>query len=163
MENQFNIEEKSMERPQGLTILCILSFIGNSFGILLGLIGVLGADKMVEKMQEIANDSELYNLSARDSEQLEFAMSMIMGIGSVVFVIIFSIYLVICLLSLFGAIKMWNLKKSGFWIYSIPNGILSLMYLASANWFMAIIGVLFIVLYGKYLGIIGSTKSVDGH
>lgn len=156
MENNFEMTNnemnspETMSRPQSLTVLCVLSFIGNGFGIITGLIGILGANAMFEFMQNMVSDSNLYELSAKQTEELEYAVEMIAKFGSSIFVILFSIYLAYCLISFFGVLKMWNLKVAGFWIYAIPNGIMSLLYFMSGNWLFAIIGVVFIVLFANH-------------
>ena len=151
MENQFQTEIQPETRTQTLTAFCVLSFIANGFGILFSLFGIFGANAIFESFQNMATDSSLMGLSERDAEQLQFAFEKISTFGSSIFVIVFSFYLVFCLISLFGVIKIWNLKKIGFWFYSIPNGIMCLLYFVSGSWLIAIVGVIFIVVFANHL------------
>jgi hypothetical protein len=79
--------------------------------------------------------------------EVEGAMAMGTGIiiGAIVFVLILS------LLTLFGAIKMFAMKKSGFILYAIGGGIWALLCLIGGEWVYGLGGVAFIVLYGMNL------------
>lgn len=133
MEQQTTPQKK--ERPGLLTALCILTFIFSGAMTLLSLIGIFASG---------------------------WIMSMIGGsIGGMIgqyFAIAMAISFILWGLSLFGAIKMFQLKKAGYVLYMIPNclmllfqiiGLLSAFTVGSLIFFL--VSVLFIILYSKNL------------
>lgn len=137
MEQQ-NVTLEKNERPALLTTLCILTFIWSGLMSLFSLIGIFASGAL--------------------SGYLE---NMLPGFGSMsagFFIIIFLVMLILFGLSLFGAIKMFQLKKSGYVIYMIPNCLMLLFQIigiAAAFTFLSLISllvsILFIVLYGTNL------------
>lgn len=83
-----NSQGNNEERPTFLTVLCILTFIGSGLGILGGLIGAVG---------------NLFSSSYANAPG-SGVLSILLGIIS-------------SALCLFGAIQMWQLRKSGFNLY----------------------------------------------
>lgn len=104
-------------RPTFLTVLCILSFIGNGLGFFQGIIAYVMSGvyanmfRMMSKVRGIQ----------REMDQIYDVITMMgwwgltMVVGSL-----------ICLL---GAILMWRLKKSGFIIYLIGQALPIIMML----------------------------------
>lgn len=86
------------KRPTFLTVLCILTFIGSGFGVLGGLIGLVatGAATALAKIPMLGPA-----LTAAASFGIVYTL----------------INLILAAASLYGAIMMWKLKKTGFWIY----------------------------------------------
>lgn len=82
-------------RPQVLTVLCILSFIGSGLGVLGGILGLVGS-------------SMLAGLPGMQAP----------GTGGMAMT---AVSLVLSAASFFGVWQMWNLKKQGFMIYSVAN------------------------------------------
>ncbi len=74
-----------------------------------------------------------------------------MGMLSSYLVIVFVVSLILAVISLMGVMKMAKLKKSGFWMYAIVNGLLALLGLFGGGLFGAIVGIGFIVMYGLNL------------
>ncbi len=114
------------KRPVFLTVLCILTFIGSGLGLLSSLLMIAGVGALSSYLGSfggIAAGGTAY-----------FGVSALLAAGS-----------------LFGAIMMWKLKKTGFYLYVAANiiaAILPMVWLGSA---FAILGfiwpVIFIVLY----------------
>jgi hypothetical protein len=130
--------QKTNKRPELLTVLCILTFIGSGLAAFSNLIISLNYDSFIEIVQ---------------SEELTFpGVDLFLLLEVEFFIISFIFYSV----SLFGAIQMWKLKKIGFHIYTVAQIILLIIpsiYSPSLEFpFLGlIITVLFIVLYAKNL------------
>lgn len=138
-ENTLDFHEKP-QRPEVLTVFLILTFI---FSGLMSLFSILGFS-MIDK---------IYPMLVEQIPQLvEFSLSsMKMVMAFVAF---------IWLMSLTGAIFMFLMKRVGFYIYIIPNGLMFIAQLmelmGSFNgltlMFLAISG-LFIFVYAKHLSL----------
>ena len=150
-------------RPTFLTVLCILSFIGGAWALISGTMNLVTPpmDGAIEEMRMKMDDAnaEMEEASPALSGLMDGAMDMAakaaanarqIGISNIV----------IALLSLFGVWQMWNLKKSGFYLYVLATiaGLAVPLIFIGTNW-MAIasvgmgglVGVVFIVLYGMNL------------
>ncbi len=126
MEEQVQVENQTTnQRPVFLTVLCILTFIGSGLALLFTLIGLIAAE-------------------AIESMMSSFPMPTGASAGplkSIILLILFGA-------SLYGAILMWQLKRIGFYLYTIAQviililgfGILSLIFTAA-----------FIIMYGVNL------------
>ena len=99
MEQPITLQKK--ERPGMLTALCILTFIWSGLWTLLSLIGIFASGAFMSYFE-----------------------NMLPGGGAMatsIFIIVFVILFILFGLSLFGAIKMFTLKKSGFIMYTIST------------------------------------------
>ena len=83
--------------------------------------------------------------AAAEAAAAEVEGAMAMGTGLIIAAIVF--VLILSLLSLFGAIKMWNMKKSGFIMYAIGIGIWAILCIIGMSWLAAIVSIGFIVMY----------------
>ena len=100
------------KRPQFLTVLCILTFIGSGLtfiGAIWGYISIKISAPVLENMGNTSGDT--YGMMSGIQEAMMKAVenavpNMIIG-------------LVCSLLCLYGALQMWKLKKMGFFIYSV--------------------------------------------
>lgn len=161
------MEETTM-RPTFLTVLCILTFLGSGWGIVDSVIDYFSAEtagdaiEMVEETMDDAMD-EIDDNDDMSEKQKDFITNMMGGIiesltpenirkSSIV-------NFLSCLLTLFGAILMWQLKRNGYFLYIAGIAIMvigmavifkGIIGLAAAG-ATAFIGVLFIVLYGVNL------------
>ena len=121
------------KRPVFLTILCILTFVGSGLGVLFGLLGIIGASFMGSLMDSIPG------------------MGAAMG-GTTAYI---GVGVALAAASLYGAIMMWKLKKTGFYIYTGANiigAILPIVWLGVGFAFMSFLWpVVFIVLYALNL------------
>jgi len=96
-------QEQQPKRPELLTILCVLSFIGSGLGSFSNLIITLSYSSIVE----------IYSSSGIDIPGMEEMLS-----GGRTF---FTLSFIIQLLSFIGVLNMWKLNKIGFHIYSISQ------------------------------------------
>jgi hypothetical protein len=150
-------------RPTLLTVICILSFIAGLWGIYSGIKGLttdqtvaLAAQqqKMEEARAQLGDKADgmagrmLDSSMAIAQKAADHAKSI--GISDII----------ISLISLLGVWMMWNLKKSGFWLYllaSIAGLIIPLVYLGGGMMALASVGfgglitLVFIILYAVNL------------
>lgn len=138
MEQQ-NVITKKKGRSGLLTILCICTFIWSGIMTLFFLIGIFASGIFSELLEEYISD-------------ISFISNSITVVMAVSFIFWF--------LSLFGAIKMMQLKKSGFILYVIPNTLMLIPQIAliyfipSVHWFIYLytfVSVLFIIFYAVSL------------
>lgn len=149
-----------------LTVLCILTFVGSTFGILGGIYGYFTAKattSMVtqsrETMDSLIKDA---NIDSADIKPLKLVtnLSNTMSKGYTVekirnnslFQILASIF------CLGGALLMWKLKKSGYYSYLIGTliGIIGPLAIFGIDNFLgiasslgvALVGIVFCILYG---------------
>ena len=138
MEEQQNIPESKPKRPQLLTILCILTFIGSGMGVFGFFMVAVNYENTMEIMRNVyANMPEAGFLlnTPRDF----FLISFILSASSVL-----------------GAILMWNLRKTGFHLYTssqLINLVLPFIYFGGeTNPMLNIIfTALFVYLYARNL------------
>jgi hypothetical protein len=159
MENQQN----QKTRPTILTVIGILSFIGLGYRILTGLINAsLGTvtSSISEFMNEVvANEVDLSEVP----ESLKGLVESILDAVTKLLANTTAIYLTVVLLAaiaLLGVIMMWQLKKSGFYVYAAARSLIAIVpfifigyNLVSLLWFTSSImfGILFIILYSLNL------------
>lgn len=91
--------DEQSQRPGFLTVLCILTFIASGLGILSSLFFLAAAEMLAPYAESIPNLAVLFAAGKSYS-----AIVLLLTAGS-----------------LFGAIQMFQLKKSGFFIYTISN------------------------------------------
>lgn len=139
MENPFEEEKQENKRPVFLTVLCILTFIAAGFSILSALIVFFMPSSFMEGMQ-----GQFADMLGEDKAE-EMVASMAMATKLAPYQLIFSI------LSLVGAIMMFQLKRMGFYLYVLAQILLVVVPpLVSGQWSIfwpAFWAVLFIVLY----------------
>jgi hypothetical protein len=138
-------EEKETQRPELLKILCILTFVGTGLSLFSDIIMFF----TIDIIKEYFNNGLLNFLSKdMDAEVLEIIFS----VNSSYFVfqgIIFTF-------TLYGTYLMWNLKKTGFHIYTIGQIVLLIIpqvFIPSLPFptFNLLISLIFIFLYAKNL------------
>lgn len=140
------------KRPQFLTVLCILTYIGVGLGIVFGILGWWVVKKMMPAMEGM-DDTDAY--SEMEGMMSEATLAAMKWIDVTTIVSIAG-----CLVCLAGALQMWKLKKAGFYIYAIGElgpVIVSAFLLGSvafSEWSMiagSALAVLFVVLYALNL------------
>lgn len=110
-ENQL-IEEQQPKRPQFITVLCILTFIGSGLSFLAAIWGYFSIKASQTLLENMGNaEGDPYGMMNGMQETMIKAVenavpNLIIGILSAA-------------LCLYGAIQMWKLKRMGFFIYSI--------------------------------------------
>jgi hypothetical protein len=122
------------KRPVLLTILCVFSFFFSGAMTLFSLSGIIFSGLITDLIRE----------SAPGLDELSGAL----------FIAVFLVLFILFGLSLWGAILMFSLRKGGFVLYVIPNGlklVLMIIYLLGAfsTWVLVftLVGAAFIVLY----------------
>ena len=137
--DMLNLEEKDMKKlPQMLNVLTILTYIGCGFGALMSILAVAGVGFLSSMM---GKSKELADVSAK------------VGGGSIwVGLIIGLVGVALCF---FGAMKMRNLQKQGFYIY-VAGQIIPIIYTfvtvgVGFGFIGVIIPIIFIVLYATQL------------
>ncbi|NOU59383.1 hypothetical protein [Marinifilum caeruleilacunae] len=153
------VETNPKQRPGLLTVLCILTFIGSGFGVLNNIMGMI--------MSPIKNflDPEIFEMALEevDEEPIRSFMEQAIEIGQKALENIFEISLAQFLLyaaSLTGAILMFQMKKAGFYIYTIAQVLLLFvpaifvgfnLFVNMGILFSSIFTILFIALYAVNL------------
>lgn len=146
------------QRPQFLTVICILSFIGLGWAMLNALISMALAPiinkmgmTMGEALDEVPSDAEgllpmLQRVLGGSKAVMEHAFELSM------------INLICSTIALFGVIQMWKLKKNGFYFFTgakviiivapmiLIGGSFGLLYLI-----LAIFPIAFIAMYAANL------------
>ncbi len=138
----------TQERPTFLTVLCILSFIGIGIQVIQGLISLF-AKSAGSMLMEAAESIEGYQ-EMPGTEYVEESLSYASTLGIV--------SILAALVCLWGVLWMWNLKKTGYYIYIVGElapVIVSFILVGFGSFlggFFAFVGlifpVLFIILYG---------------
>ena len=118
MENQ----TQTQARPTFLTVICIISFVGlglsiinNLFSIAFGAFSSTFYPFIQDGMEQALNE-----VSASDPAASAFMEQIFSSVLKVfeVMPILASIGLALAIVALVGVIMMWNLKKTGFYLYS---------------------------------------------
>lgn len=164
-------ESHTLPQPRNtfITVLCILTFIGSGWGIVSGLFNIYTASKMGDSIEEVSEGMEdaiddIQDNDGLSDSQKDFFESIFTGISESVtpenvrnaaLVSILS-----CLLTIAGALLMWNLNKKGFYLYVagivliiagtlfvFGGSLMGVFYALSAGFW----GVVFIILYGVNL------------
>ncbi|HXU27444.1 MAG TPA: hypothetical protein VN698_09455 [Bacteroidia bacterium] len=133
-------------KPQGLKILCTLTFIYSGILGTCFLLFMLMAKPFFIWLNDNYPFSSLPNMTEEKVQQLK----VIMDIGSTTFIIACGICLLIIGLSFFGALQMWHNKYKGFIMYVIANGLFLITKMMSGNYLLAVIDLLFIILYFRH-------------
>jgi hypothetical protein len=166
----YEFETEPAERPSFLTWLCILTFIGSGWALISCVWTYTMAGKTNIVFQEnvqVKNDSTLRNDTANFRRQekasplerkLQASFSKIVNVENMHKAAIGGF--IASLLTLAGAVLMWNLKRKGFYIYilgvalgiAIPfylygNDLIAVGAASFANFF----GLVFIALYALNL------------
>jgi len=158
--NTSDMSSRSGIRSDFLTIICILSFIGSGLGIVSDIRGYLGAENTAatasEKMEKVQDKMDEQGRSSG------FLMQILTAAGKMSAATIRKLSVISLIASLFtltGAIMMWNLKKTGFYIYTLGIVIIILSplifmdnilgYLTAGFWF--VFGGMFVVMYAANL------------
>ncbi len=138
MEEDQNIIESKPQRPQLLSILCILTFIGSGLGIAGFLMVTLNYEATMEALKVLYADMPEAQFLLEAPREF-FLISMLLSAFSLV-----------------GALLMWQLRKTGFHFYTsaqIINLALPLIYFGGESnpIFNIIFTALFVYLYARNL------------
>lgn len=151
-------------RPTFLTVLCILTFIGSGWGVYKGISGYFTADMTASIMADTRSkiDDQMEG-KEQPAFMKNFMGNMFSSMSADNIRKSSIISLISCLFTLGGAIMMWTLRKTGYYLYIagillsvlgplvvFKGGMMGIM----AGGFTALIGILFVILYGanvKYM------------
>ncbi len=113
VDSTFDLNQGPKKRPVFLTVLCILTFVGSGFSLLSSVYG-LAAQKTVEEMT-----SEMEKAQAAMGQSNVFIDAIAENAVDIHKWTILGNYLGLgsAILGLAGALLMWKLRKSGFFIY----------------------------------------------
>jgi len=134
------LPETPVKRPNMLTVLCILTFIGSGMQLFSSLVIAGFYDMFVQISQEFADKFKMPGMEQlREVKPIFFLVSAILYAGSVA-----------------GAIFMMRMKKTGFHIYTIFQILLIIspmyfMHLPSPGTFDLLFSGLFVFLYSMNL------------
>lgn len=123
MEEQFNndpnyqdFENPAPQRPSGLTIWCVLSFINAGWQILANIVTFM----MYNLMKEIGQSEEYLEMMekfAPNVDDIESAMQAQFAVSRMSYLVQALLYVG----SFIGVLYMWRLQKKGFHIYAISQ------------------------------------------
>ena len=154
MENPFEEQQNKLQRPTFLLVLCILTFIGSGWGTLSNLFSVFTAGLTNSSMQMEHYSSMLNGMDILSSTMASLQATFVHAKEIAV------INLVLSVISLLGAILMFQLRRIGFYFYTAAQILMLfvLPYFAGFNFmvlagmlFSAIFAVIFIVMYALNL------------
>jgi len=128
---QNDTSKKAKNRPIFLSVLCFTVYTYSGVLIILFLAGIFNISWITKMLNEYSQE-----ISYSITEVLLYSI-----LGLLVFTVMF-----------FGAIKLWYLKKYGFFIFSISNLIIIAfqIFTGNFNWFSIIISLLFILLFSLF-------------
>ena len=159
-------EQAPPARPIFLTILCILTFIGSGWGIITGAITYFTASTQAKTMalakEKASSDIQQKGESTEGSKMAE---KMVNSMGSAFteenLKMVAMASILAAVLCLAGALMMWKLNKTGFYLYLAGTliGIISPFVIYGTDNFMSILsslmvgffGIVFVILYGVNL------------
>ncbi len=133
-----NLEQKDMKKlPQMLNVLTILTYIGCGLGLLLILLGFLGVGLLSSLTPKSAEGAEITSTVSKYA-----TISLVLSLVGIA-------------LCFFGAMKMRNLLKVGFYIYVAGQLVPMIFTFATAGVSFGVMAVIvplvFIVLYATQL------------
>lgn len=167
MENPFKTPLAAEQRPVLLLVLCILTFIGSGWSVLSNLFSIFtvefaNSNLQIEQYSTMVNNLEGNGTSVFWADLLhscmEFFTAMALHARELAIV-----HLVLNLVSLLGAILMFQLRRLGFYLYVTAQILIVLVFPYFAGFsfivfflmfFAGIISLIFIILYActlKYM------------
>lgn len=115
-QNIDNFENPAPQRPNGLTVACVLSYVNTGWQFLSHIVLFLAYNMMKNVMQS-EEYLDLVEKMGQDSEQVEGVMSWYFSVPRFSFLILALLFVG----SFIGVYHMWNMKKKGFHIYAISQ------------------------------------------
>jgi hypothetical protein len=132
--------ESKEKRPSLLTVLCILTFIGSGMNVFSNLVVFLFYDASMKLTEEIVKSFKISGMEPfLNAKPVYFAVTALINA-----------------LALAGAIRMWQLRKLGFHIYTVAQilVIIAPMYffqLPGPDLASIILSGIFVLLYSSHL------------
>ena len=165
MENPFDEQQRPIQRPTFLMVLCILTFIGSGWGVLSNLYSVFTSGFMdnatlhMEQYSNMVNELEDQSSASFMSGFLNSSMEVLLATAEHAREIAI-LSLVLNLVSLLGGILMFQLRRSGFYIYTAAQVLMlfilpyfagfSTLVIMGMLW-SAFIAAIFVVMYALNL------------
>lgn len=115
-QNYDNFENPEPQRPTGLTVACVLSFINAVFQFLSNLLWFTAYNAMNELSQTEEYDDMLETFS-QDVELLNSTIQNQLAVSRISYLLMALLYAA----SFYGVLQMWKLQKQGFHIYAIAQ------------------------------------------
>lgn len=144
-----------------IKVLAILSYIGKGLLALLFVIAAFAsswfmsmfmgaAESGMEQidMSQFEGMEGMENVSTEEMEQAGDMLSFIANAGSGLLLGIFLFFALLQVMAIIGVTRMQKMKRSGFILYAIFNGIFLLLLLLGGNLLLGVLTLAFIVLYG---------------
>lgn len=144
--NEYTTAE-TPKRPDFLSVICILSLIWEGLVLLLCIAALCLSGFIFNALRNFMDTDRYEQLSEMQRQGIDQLMSL----GQGMFTAVIGLCVLFTAISIFGVAKMWKLKKAGFYIYTVINGIMVILNLVQLNIFMAVIGIGFIAMYGANL------------
>lgn len=162
MENPF--EENKPQRPVLLTVICILTFIGSGWNVLSNLFSLFSGNRtdssiQIEQYSSWMGEAEGGNVPAFLSRFLHSSIEVMQAMAEHAHEIAL-MSLVLGVVSVLGAILMFQLRRPGFYLYTTAQllALFVLPYFAGFSLFVvlgmcwaALISAIFVVLYAVNL------------
>jgi hypothetical protein len=142
-----NNSPQEVKRPEGLTLLCILSFVGGGLSFVSNFMIFAFYNQFIALIES----DKLMNIPNIDFELL---VNLVKNSGRAYYILVAGLYLV----SLYGVYQMWYLQKKGIHYYAVAQIILLIVPLLLIDRSLSvfpglIISGLFIFVYSRYLKI----------
>lgn len=140
-----NISEQ--KRPEGLTLVCVLSFLGGGLSFLSN----FSIYALYNQLITAIENGQVMKLPNID---MDMVLDLLLASGRTYYLIVALVYLI----SLYGVYLMWHLYKKGIHFYAIAQITLLILPLLFIDAEMSvfpslILTVLFIFIYSRYLKI----------
>lgn len=160
MENQ----TQTQARPVFLTVICIISFVGLGMSIISNLVNLAfgSFSSALYPLIQSSFEDALNEIDAAEPTASLFVEQIFNSVLKIfeVMPVLAGVGLVLAVVALVGVIMMWNLKRTGFWLYSGSKVVMIIypMILMGANFITTMIllsgffvAALFITMYGLNL------------
>ena len=144
--NEF--ENPQPQRPTGLTIACILSFINAVWQFLSNFI-LFSSYNMMKTINDDENYVELMEKMGVDMDQMEEAMAAFFNVNKFYYLLTALLYIG----SFIGVLYMWKMQKKGFHYYAIAQ---ILILIATAVFVVSVTGASIVspaILTAAFIGI----------
>jgi hypothetical protein len=142
--NPFLPENQEPQRPQFLTVLCVLSFIWSGFLLFCLFILLIFSSSIFSGLEKLLVGAEGMPPISEDQQK---ALQALLDLGPQKFLIMIAVAIIMYMTSLLGVVKMWKLQKWGFYIYAGVNGLALTYDIISGSYFSIILSIAFIGMY----------------
>lgn len=148
-QNNQNFENPEPQRPSGLTVWCVLSFINAGWQILSNVAAFLAYNFMLRLSQD-EDYLEMMEKYGVDGDMSEQAFGTLLAVNRIYYLLIALMFVG----SFVGVYHMWYQKKKGFHIYTISQILVlivsALMIPGASIWSSMIMTALWIGVYYLY-------------